>query len=204
MCERNIVLIRHGEAYNNLSRDMIDDSQLEDIHDAKLTSNGIRQCKKVKNSYISKTNYDVIYVSTLDRTLETASIIFENSNCPIFGNDLIREYKNCTSSFRKPLEYKKTKFPDINFIMVKDELDSLPVEIDQFKTICCFYRYIVKRQYEFMMERVKEFVDLITLSPYKNICIVSHRGFIAMFTYFLEKKVADLNNCGVYHMKICI
>ena len=115
--EREIVLIRHGEAYSNLSRYNRNIYHQDVLFDARLTHNGIKQCKDVKKRL--KINFNQIYVSTLDRALETASIIFKDYNGLISAHELLREYKNCRSSYRKDINYKKNEFP----ILKKHEID---------------------------------------------------------------------------------
>lgn len=199
--ERQIVFIRHGEAYNNLSRYNRDIYHTDVFFDARLTDNGIKQCKDVKKRLHK--DFDMVYVSPLDRTLETASIIFEDYTGVIDAHELLREYKNCHSSYRKNIDYKKKEFPKINYRLINTNQDILENEIDIKGKRCCLFPYIKKHSSEFMMERVRQFIKLLRGNRYNKICIVSHRGFIHMFCRLFGKHV-DLENCGVYKFKVIL
>ena len=71
---KNIYFIRHGEGYHNLYNYDYHNWHLEY---PRLTTKGIKQCLNVKENV---KNVDIILVSPLRRTLETAEFIFDKSN----------------------------------------------------------------------------------------------------------------------------
>tara|TARA_B100000925_G_C22010854_1_gene476337 strand:- start:5386 stop:5988 length:603 start_codon:yes stop_codon:yes gene_type:complete len=197
--ERHITLIRHGQALNNLERESIDRLKREELYDCELTIDGKKQCLDLKNRL--KVNFDKIYVSSLERTLQTADILFNDSNCDIKVVDIIREYKNNITSYRKPITQKKVNYEYMDFNLISSDVDNLKPEFDIYNKRLCIFKYKEKLATDFMMERVKKFLDQIAMSRDEKICIVSHRGFIHMFGRFYEQYI-DLDNCGVYNMKM--
>jgi len=199
MMERHLTFIRHGHGINNLDKRVFYTLPRREMYDCKLTGEGEKQCNALKD--ILKIDFHKIYVSSLERTLQTANILFCDSNCDISVTDLVREYKNNISSYRKPISEKKEKYPYMDFSMIKSNHDDLKPEFDTYAKRLCFFKYKKKEAIDFMMDRVKEFLDEIALTNYKKICIISHRGFIHMFGRFYDKYI-DIKNCGVYNMKV--
>ena len=78
--------------------------------DTKLTLRGEEQCQKKRLEINDK--FNIVYTSTLDRALQTSDIIFGDKAVPIVASENLREYKNCKSSYRKDLTYKKNVFPN--------------------------------------------------------------------------------------------
>ena len=199
--ERRLVFIRHGEAYSNLNIELRSKYDDEVFFDTKLTLKGEEQCQKKRIEINDK--FNIIYTSTLDRALQTSDIIFGDKSAPIVANENLREYKNCRSSYRKDLTYKKNVFPNIDFSSIKYQIDTLPIEINKTKKLCGFIPYSKQEASHFMMKRVKNFLDVIASTNHSNIAIVSHRGFIYMFNRFFDRHV-DLDNCEMYRVKLWI
>jgi broad specificity phosphatase PhoE len=197
--ERHITLIRHGQGLNNLDGKDICKLSRDELYDCKLTTKGRKECLDLKSRL--KIDFNKIYVSSLERTLQTADILFNDSNCNIKVLDIIREYKNNITAYRRPISQKKDNFGYMDFSEISSDCDNLEPEFDIYGKRLCFFRYKQKNATDFMMDRVKEFLDIIAMSRDEKICVVSHRGFIHMFGRFYDQYI-DINNCGVYNMKI--
>ncbi|GIW66233.1 MAG: hypothetical protein KatS3mg095_0131 [Candidatus Parcubacteria bacterium] len=85
--KNNYYFLRHGEAYSN-KRKII--SSYPELFFNPLTPQGIKQIKSIV-SKIKKLNIDFIITSPLLRTRQTAEIIAQNLNIPIFINFDLRE-----------------------------------------------------------------------------------------------------------------
>ena len=171
-----ITLIRHAQGYHNINESY-------HIKDANLTLEGIEQSKKARR-YLVNTNFDVIYVSPLERTLETANIIFVNEKHKLKALEIIRERIENPCDARKNISEKQKNFKDIDFSLVDSDKD-----LFKFESI------------EETSKRAQKFINYIQKSNYKNICIVSHFAFIRELCSLFGKLV-ELDNCGIHILDI--
>ena len=92
---KNILCIRHGKAvHNELSEEIGDNAYfLKESFDAPLVKKGFNQAKDLGENSEKLKNVEVVVVSTLTRTLQTAVSIFENNQKFIMiALDTIKEY----------------------------------------------------------------------------------------------------------------
>lgn len=187
----NITFIRHGEAENNLPINIADPELYNKIYDAPLTDLGIKQSNELHNK-LHNHNFDVIYVSPLERTLKTCSITFDGTSIPILSNELIREYKDSYANYRKNIYEKTERYPNINFKEIDDNDDTMQNEEDKYRQILCF-NILKKTKVAYMIDRVYKFIEILSKSDHRNICIVSHLGFIYMFGHLLDYNLRPNN-----------
>ena len=94
----NLIFMRHGEATDNV-KELISDKE---IYWSLLTEDGIKAVKE-SVEYLPN-NIDVMYVSPLPRTIETAHYVFEKySTINVIMEDRIREiqygkYSHCKNN----------------------------------------------------------------------------------------------------------
>ena len=81
---KTFILVRHGESETNLRKAFT--GQIN----APLTDLG-RQQAKLMAEYVDKYHIDKIYVSTLQRAVDTAGAIAQRQNCPVEKCDAIME-----------------------------------------------------------------------------------------------------------------
>ena len=81
---KTIILIRHGESETNLKK--VFTGQL----DAPLTPNGKKQAALMAE-YVSRYSIDKIYVSPLQRAVDTAQAVMTYQNCPMERCDAFQE-----------------------------------------------------------------------------------------------------------------
>ncbi len=109
-----LYVTRHGETnYNVLGLHNADPKV--DVH---LTEEGIKQAKELALK-LSDTNFDIIYVSELPRTHQTASYINENRDLPVivdkrlndvnrgFEGESVAEYHKLRDAAKDPFAYKE-------------------------------------------------------------------------------------------------
>ena len=91
--EKIIHFVRHAQGHHNVAGEMdYSNYQSEEYFDAKLTPKGEQQCQHLSSS--SRTlAADLLIVSPMTRTLQTASFSFPNlvGNCPWLAMEHIRE-----------------------------------------------------------------------------------------------------------------
>ena len=106
-----IYVVRHGEIQTNI------EGIVNAQNDLELTSNGIQQCKEIRDKY-RHISFDVCYSSGYKRTIATAKII-TGKTCPIIVSRSLRE-REC-GIFEGKHEYE---FPEDYFLLSKN----LPIE----------------------------------------------------------------------------
>lgn len=84
----NFVFVRHGETNYNVKK-ILNNDPAQDVF---LTAQGIEQSKDLANKLKDK-NFEVIFVSELPRTVETAKIINEFHGAPILIDKRINDRK---------------------------------------------------------------------------------------------------------------
>lgn len=161
--------IRHGTALHNVLYDKIgveayNSPKYTDTH---LVNKGQDESINLGLSWNEKSNIDIVFVSPLTRTIQTANNIFKDVNVKMIAIDDILEYPQgieyCNKR-KKKSELEKL-YPKIDFSLIPEDstywkddetLDELKKRSDKFK-------YFLKNREE------------------KNICIVSHSTFLKEF-----------------------
>jgi len=161
---KNLYLVRHGYALHNFLFWKIG-KEAYDIRDTQLLQKGVEQATNLGYTWEEKDNIDLVVCSPSIRTLDTATLIFKNTNHKIIALDSILEYplgsEECNR--RKDKSTLQTLYPHIDFSNVIFE--KLP------------WNYIHESKYN-LHKRQQNFLDWIKQRNEKNICIVSHSSFI--------------------------
>lgn len=189
---KNVYCIRHGTAeHNELFREIGEEAYMT-IQDSNLTEQGIIESLVLGDSWIQKNNIELVLVSPLTRTIETAKNIFKNTTVKMFALDDLKEFPGSY----EPINHRKNKkelvlthHPSINFKYL-NETDPLWDE-NEIETI------------ESLEERVKKTKDFILSRNENEIAIVSHNSFLS---YFLNKTTpetdSELKHCFPYNINI--
>ena len=191
-----LYLIRHGLAKHNenflkYGEETFFDPKYVDTH---LIEEGIQQSLQLGETWQNIDDIELVLVSPLYRTLETATNIFKNKDVPIISLEELREYPigEHTCNKRTSKDILKNDFSHINFDNIKgkdylwtpdkgEEISSLEKRIDNIK------KYIKSR---------KE----------KTICIVSHTKFLEKMKYnkisLMEKEESKIDHCLPYTIEL--
>ena len=191
-----LYLIRHGKALHNekfieMGMD-VNAFRIPEVIDSPLTGEGHNQSINLGNNWKDKYNIELVLVSPLTRTLETAMNIFGETNIPIISKEFLREYPigRDTCNKRSDISKLKIKFPKIYF------------DIEQEKDIYW------KEQEEFM-ENIDDLNSRINLMKKyifnlkeKNIAIVGHSSHLGQFKdnyiSLIENGDTELKHCHPY------
>ena len=167
-----IYLIRHAQAIHNVTGNT-------GLLDPEISELGKQQCLNEKENY---SDVNMVLSSTAARTLQTASLLFEN--IPTFATDLLLEYKTGTScNCRHSLTNQKSHYPKVDF-------DKYLVEELQKETTWAHGEARAKRVIE-LLNKIKD--NNIVLA------LVSHANFIRNIMAILSfSKSEELENCGSY------
>ena len=182
--EKLVHFVRHAQGHHNVAGE--EDKvryQSEEFADAAITELGMTQCHELRDRNVNEGNEkfksDLIVVSPLKRTLETATNCFPNlsGKIPWLAHESIREQTGLHPCDRrsKTSEYK-TEFSHINFDLITDEEDPL------------YSRYsTVREPDEDVAVRSRVFFDWLSARDDKEVTVVTHSAFLRhTFRYVLD------------------
>jgi broad specificity phosphatase PhoE len=188
---KNIICIRHAYSlHNKLAEEYgIDAYQMIEGFNSFIMNKGILEANLLrKEKFETLKNINIVLVSPLTRTLQTALILFDGLNKNIIALDILKEYPNGleTPNKRKKKSKLIIEFPDFNFEKLTTEHDETwnPNRFENME--------------EFTI-RIKEFKELISNMTEQNICIVGHNDFLSTL---INSKMQTLEHCKIYNVKI--
>lgn len=151
-----LIFVRHAEAEGNLQR------VFHGWYDSKITQKGHKQAKKVAER-LANIPIDIIYSSSLTRTLQTAQYIADVKQLPIIRTDKLKEINGG--------DWENVPFDDIPKLFPKENYtwENEP-HIHQMPN--------GESTVELSDRLIKEVKSIISKNLGKNICIVSHGGAI--------------------------
>lgn len=192
---KNIICIRHGKAFHNVLSDKIGEKafSLKESFDAPLVEEGILQAKELGKNSKQLKKIDIVFVSPLTRTLQTAENIFEkNKIVRIVALDKIKEFPQgieICNKRRNRIELKE-KFKKVDFSLLDSDSDQMWRE-DSYEKI------------EELKERIKEFKQFIMNENYNNIAIVSHNNFLKELLFQnCGDETYNLDHCNPYKLDL--
>ena len=192
---KNILCIRHGRAFHNVLSDKIGEKAffLKESFDAPLVEEGILQAKELGENSKQLKNIDIVFVSPLTRTLQTAENIFEkNQIVRIVALDKMKEFPQgieICNKRRNRIELKE-KFKKVDFSLLDSDSDQMWRE-DRYEKI------------EELKERIDEFKKFIMNENDNNIAIVSHNNFLKELLFQnCDDETFILDHCHPYKLDL--
>ena len=192
---KNIICIRHGKAFHNVLSDKIGDKAyfLKESYDAPLVEEGILQAKELGNNSKQLKNIDIVFVSPLTRTLQTAENIFEkNKIVRIVAIDKMKEFPQgieICNKRRNRIELKE-KFKKVDFSLLDSDSDQMWRE-DRYEKV------------EELKERIDEFKKFVMNENDNNIAIVSHNNFLKELLFQnCDDETFILDHCHPYKLDL--
>ena len=186
---KNLYFVRHGYAIHNFLYWKIG-KKAYDIRDTQLMQKGVEQATSLANTWKDINTIELVVSSPSIRTLDTALLVFKNTNHKILAFDDILEYplgsEECNR--RKDKSVLKTLYPQIDFSNILYE--KLP------------WNY-TNEPIESLHERQKKFLNWIKQRPEKNICVISHSSFIGdLKDGVIGDEEHELKHCFPYKFTI--
>ena len=192
---KNILCIRHGRAFHNVLSDKIGEKAffLEESFDAPLVEEGILQAKELGENSKQLKNIDIVFVSPLTRTLQTAESIFKkNQIVRIVALDKMKEFPQgieICNKRRNRIELKE-KFKKVDFSLLDSDSDQMWRE-DRYEKI------------DELKERIDEFKKFIMNEIDNNIAIVSHNNFLKELLFQnCGDQTYNLDHCNPYKLDL--
>jgi len=168
-----LIFVRHAEAEGNLNR------LFHGWYDSKITEKGHKQAKKVAER-LADIPIDIIYSSSLTRTLQTAQYIADIKQLPIIRTDKMKEINGGDWENRNWDDIPKL-FPQENHTWENEpHLHQMPNG---------------ENMVEFYERLLKEVTSIIDQNLGKNICIVTHGAAIrTMLCRFYGETLLHMKN----------
>lgn len=193
--QKTVWCLRHGISLHNKMYKIMGMSAYVHLDDTNLLEEGFIQAKKTNQEWNEINDIDIVFVSPLTRTIETALNIFRNINVKIYALDLIKEYPGSYERInkRKSKEILIDNYGDkIDFSYLMNDKDSYWKEGIEFKETIPQLKKRVEMTKEFFKQRNE-----------KNIAMVSHSSFINYFLYDnLDDENVELKHCFPYKCKL--
>ena len=192
---KNILCIRHGRAVHNVLCDEIGEEAyfLKESYDAPLVEEGILQAKELGKNSKQLKNIDIVFVSPLTRTLQTAESIFKkNQIVRIVALDKMKEFPQgieICNKRRNRIELKE-KFKKVDFSLLDSDSDQMWRE-DRYEKV------------EELKERIDEFKKFVMNENDNNIAIVSHNNFLKELLFQnCGDETYNLDHCNPYKLDL--
>lgn len=146
----------------------------EEIRDARLTDQGMREAADIKKTILKPV--ELVVVSPLMRTLQTATIgLLPEQPTPFLAMELIREDMGMhICNMRSPKSQLLAAFPHVDFSRIETELD-------------VGYSMDTRETWNEMADRSYKFLEWIAGRSEKELAVVCHAGILwTMFNDVLE------------------
>ena len=186
---KNLYFIRHGYALHNFLYWKIGKNAY-DIRDTQLLQKGIEQATNLNVTWEKKNKIDLVVCSPSIRTLDTALLVFKNTNHKIIASDHVLEYPQGSEECnrRKDKSVLQALYPQVDFSDIKYE--KLP------------WNY-TRETKECLHKRIDTFIDWVKERPEKNIAVISHSSFIGeLKDGVIGDEEHELKHCFPYKFTI--
>ena len=177
---KNVFCIRHGTAEHNVLFHEVGEKAYMMVTDSSLTEKGVQESTMLGEQWLEKNNIELILVSPLTRTIQTAKNIFKNTNVKMLSFDELKEFPASYENInhrkdKKELVLKHHPIVNFKYLTEKDRL----------------WHETNKETIEQLDDRIKYMKDFILNRKEQNIAVVSHSSYLA---YFLYGKIEDFDN----------
>ncbi len=168
-----LIFVRHAEAEGNANR------RFHGWYDSCITEKGHKQAQQVAER-LEHFPIDILYSSSLTRTLQTAQYIADIKQLPVIRTDKMREI-NGGDWENKPFDQLPALYPKENYTWENEpHLHQMP----NGESVAEFYDRLIN-----------EVGNIISRNKGKNICIVTHGAAIrTMLCRFYGEKLEYIKN----------
>jgi len=187
-----VTFIRHGQGFNNLTQQELGpDFNLEWLYDAALTPVGITQAQRIGPQIQS---CDLVFVSPLERTIQTALHIINNfqfqSRPTILVEEDLREVFDCSPTCkRKTIAEKRANYQTLDFATVSSNEDP-------------WLNFTQNENFEHTQKRIYRFLQRLWTRNERDVLVVSHGAFLRALFYTLTGITVIFNNCDFHTLTL--
>ena len=187
--EKTLYCIRHGYALHNKLFFEIGPRAYSEYRDTPLLEKGFNQSKKLNKTWKELKDIQLVIVSPCQRTLDTATFVFQHINTPTIAKDFLIEYPiggNEICNKRKDISDLKYMYPYIQF----EDFPNKASWSNERET---------KRQ---LNNRIEDLLDWIGTRRETRIAIISHSSFIGqMKDGIIGDENHELKHCHPYKLE---
>ena len=175
--------IRHGTALHNVNFWKMGRKAYTDFKDTPLIDKGKIEAIKLGTDWKNLFNVELVLVSPLSRTLDTAKYVFQNyDDVPIIALDELMEHPQaeelCNQRFDKT--ELVNRYPNIDFSNISDN-----------PKIYWSDKLVHEKELVNLDNRINIFKEFVRKRPEKTIAIVSHSSLLG---HMMHNKIRDENN----------
>lgn len=191
---KKIFCIRHGLALHNVLYKVIKHHAYSDKYkDTPLVDEGVCQSEKLGLKWKEKNNIEIVFVSPLTRTIETALNIFKGTIVKIVAVEEIIEYSQGKEycNLRKNKSVLKEKYPMIDFSLIEETPK--------------YWNVDRRETFEELNKRDNVFKNFLLNRNEKKIAIVSHSTYLKQFLFNYVDSIdetKELKHCYPYEKKL--
>ena len=187
--------IRHGTALHNVNFWKMGRKAYTDFKDTPLIDKGKIEAIKLGTDWKDLFNVELVLVSPLSRTLDTAKYVFQNyDDVPIIALDELMEHPQaeelCNQRFDK--NELVNRYPNIDFSNISDN-----------PKIYWSDKLVHEKELVNLDNRINIFKEFVRKRPEKTIAIVSHSSLLG---HMMHNKIGDENNelkhCSPYEYSL--
>ena len=186
--------IRHGTALHNVNYWKIGRKAYTEYPDTPLIDYGKLEATLLNTSWKQISRVELVLVSPLTRTLETASLVFKDYNIPMIAIDELMEYPQAEEicNLRAEKNVLMERFPKIDFSNLADD-----------PRIYWNDEFIPEKEIELLNDRIEKFKKYVKTRPESTIAIVSHSSFLGQMMFnVIGDENNELKHCFPYKYEI--
>jgi len=161
--------------------------------DTPLVAKGVEEAKYLGKTWKCIDDVDVVFVSPLTRTLDTAKFIFSEHNVPMIAYDCLMEHPQSEEfcNMREDKNILIKNYPSVDFSNISG--DSKIYWSDTYDEESELYK---------LKSRIEELKSLINDTP-GQIAIVSHSSFLGEYMFqIIGDEDNELKHCYPYKYEI--
>eukprot|EP01064_Diplonema_japonicum_P023618 TRINITY_DN34034_c0_g1_i1.p1 TRINITY_DN34034_c0_g1~~TRINITY_DN34034_c0_g1_i1.p1 ORF type:complete len:198 (+),score=26.42 TRINITY_DN34034_c0_g1_i1:37-630(+) len=183
MGRKEIWLVRHAEGEHNVK-----DRKVKFSFDPPLTNEGWRQAWEMHERLKGDGGVDLICVSPLRRTLQTADALFRNERCEKVAIEDLRERTMSSCNWRRSVDEQEQDFPDVDYSAIERGQDPRLHRRDETP--------------ESVYRRSLRFLQWLSRQPESRVAIVTHwqvlyHGLMPLMCPSSGDKQRRFKNCEV-------
>jgi broad specificity phosphatase PhoE len=163
--------IRHGTALHNINFNKMGRKAYTEFTDTPLVDFGKLEAVLLGSSWRDIGNVELILVSPLTRTLDTAKLIFQDHKIPIIALDFLMEHPQAEEicNLRANKEELSIRYPNVDFSIVQ------------------------------LNKRIEDFKSYVKNRSEKKIAVVSHSSFLGQMMFqVIGDEDNELRHCYPY------
>ena len=190
---KTIYCIRHGTALHNELYKYIGNRAFTEFKDTHLTTKGYNESINLGETWNKINDIDLVLVSPLTRTLQTAMNIFKNKKVKILAIDELMEHPQSKDICNQRLDKNilLNQYPNIDFSKISDD-----------HLLYWENKYNFTNELERLKKRIIEFKLVLNTFNEKNIVIISHSSFLRQLMFNKIDNNYELLHCFPYEYNI--